>query len=146
MGFLDTPAHAPALSGKYLGKRDIPLGVRKHFHVCACASGVYYPFCLTEMTPANNPTREASCSVPLLGISHTSFTPSKRQLTFLLCSNSFVFLLSDICLAHWFWLSSVQFSRSVISNSLQPHALPHARPPCLSPTPRVYSKSCPLSR
>ena len=40
--------------------------------------------------------------------------------------------------------SSVQFSRSVMSNSLQPHGLQHARPPCLSPTPGVYSNSCPL--
>ena len=40
--------------------------------------------------------------------------------------------------------SSVQFSRSVVSNSLRPHGLKHARPPCLSPTPRVYSNSCPL--
>ena len=39
-----------------------------------------------------------------------------------------------------------QFSRSVISNSLQPYVLQHARPPCPLPTPRVYSKSCPLSR
>ena len=38
-----------------------------------------------------------------------------------------------------------QFSRSVMSNSLQPHGLQHARPPCPSPTPRVYSNSCPLS-
>ena len=44
------------------------------------------------------------------------------------------------------WNQSVQFSRSVMSNSLQPHGLPHARPPCPSPTPRVYSNSCPLSR
>ena len=43
-------------------------------------------------------------------------------------------------------LISVQFSCSVVSNSLQPHGLQHARPPCPSPTPRVYSKSCPLSR
>ena len=35
--------------------------------------------------------------------------------------------------------SSVQFSRSVVSNSLQPHELQYARPPCLSPTPSVYS-------
>ena len=42
--------------------------------------------------------------------------------------------------------SSVQFSRSVVSDSLQPHELQHARPPCPSPTPRVYSNSCPLSR
>ena len=42
--------------------------------------------------------------------------------------------------------SSVQFSRSVVSNSLRPHESQHARPPCPSPTPRVYSNSCPSSR
>ena len=41
---------------------------------------------------------------------------------------------------------SVQFSHSVMSDSLQPHGLQHARPPCPSPTPGVYSNSCPLSR
>ena len=38
---------------------------------------------------------------------------------------------------------SVQFSCSVVSNSLRPHESKHARPPCPSPTPRVYSNSCP---
>ena len=38
----------------------------------------------------------------------------------------------------------VQFSHSVMSDSFQPHGLQHARPPCLSPTLRVYSNSCPL--
>ena len=42
--------------------------------------------------------------------------------------------------------SSVQYSHSVMSNSLQPHELQHDRPPCQSPTPRVYPNSCPLSR
>ena len=41
--------------------------------------------------------------------------------------------------------SSVQFSRSVMYNSLRPHESQHARPPCPSPTPRVHSNSCPLS-
>ena len=41
---------------------------------------------------------------------------------------------------------SVQFSRSVMSDSLRPHGLQHARSPCPSPTPRVYPNSCPLSR
>ena len=40
---------------------------------------------------------------------------------------------------------SVQFSRSVVSNSLQPHGLQHTRPLCPSPAPGVYSNSCPLS-
>ena len=40
---------------------------------------------------------------------------------------------------------SVQFSHSVVSDSLQPHESQHARPPCPSPTPGVHSNSCPLS-
>ena len=43
-------------------------------------------------------------------------------------------------------LCSIQFSHSVMSNSLQPHELQHARPPCPSPTPRVHSDSRPLSQ
>ena len=42
--------------------------------------------------------------------------------------------------------SSVQFSHSVVSNSLQLHELQHARPPCPSPTPGVHSDSCSLSQ
>ena len=43
-------------------------------------------------------------------------------------------------------LSSVQFSHSVVSDSLQPCELQHARPPCPSPTPGVHSNSCPSSQ
>ena len=42
-------------------------------------------------------------------------------------------------------VSSVQFSHSVVSDSLRPQGLQHARPPCPSPTPRVHSNSCPLN-
>ena len=42
--------------------------------------------------------------------------------------------------------SSVQFSRSVMSNYLWPHESQHARPPCLTPVPGVSSNSCPSSR
>ena len=41
---------------------------------------------------------------------------------------------------------SVHFSCSVVSDSLRPRELQHARPPCPSPTPGVHSNSCPLSR
>ena len=41
---------------------------------------------------------------------------------------------------------SVQLSRSVVSNSLWPHEPQHLRPPCPSPTPGVYTNSCPLSQ
>ena len=43
-----------------------------------------------------------------------------------------------------FQFSSVQFSRSVVSDSLWPHGPQHTTPSCLSPTPGVHSNSCPL--
>jgi len=43
------------------------------------------------------------------------------------------------------WVS-VQFSHSVVSDSLRPHESQHARPPCPSPTPRVHSNPCPSSQ
>ena len=43
-------------------------------------------------------------------------------------------------------ISSVQFSHSVVSDSLRPHKPQHARPPCPSPTPGVHSDSCPSSQ
>ena len=59
------------------------------------------------------------------------------------------FLLDTLSLTEFFLkrdtkhLSSVQFSHSVLSDSLWPHGLQHARPPCPSPTPRDSSNSCP---
>ena len=47
---------------------------------------------------------------------------------------------------HWYIISSVQFSHSVMSDSLRPHELQHARPPCPSPTPGVHSDSRPSSQ
>ena len=52
--------------------------------------------------------------------------------------------LSPSAMAHTLW--SVQFSRSVLSYSLRPHGLQHARLPCLPSTPRTCSNSCPLSQ
>ena len=48
------------------------------------------------------------------------------------------------CMWHDYF-SLVQFSRSVVSDSLRPHESQHARPPCPSPTPRVYPNPCPSS-
>ena len=47
---------------------------------------------------------------------------------------------------HALWSQSVQFSHSVMSNSLRPHEPQHARPPCPTPTPRVHPNPRPLSR
>ena len=52
----------------------------------------------------------------------------------------------SIMILFYLGFSSVQFSHSVVSNSLWPHESQHARPPCPSPTPGVHSNSCPSSR
>ena len=77
-------------------------------------------------------------------------------LVFLLYCFFFLLLLRDKCslyfgyfINHFFpdyQFSSVQFSRSVVSDSLRPHQLQHTRPHCPSPTPGVYPNSCPLTR
>ena len=59
-------------------------------------------------------------------------------------TNSWTAWMTEQQFIHQF--SSVQSSHSVMSNSLRPHGLQHARPPCPSPTPRVYPNSCPLSQ
>ena len=53
---------------------------------------------------------------------------------------------NDCIINHHLNISLVQFSCSVMSDSLQPHGLQHTRLPCLSSAPGVYSNSCPLSR
>ena len=58
-------------------------------------------------------------------------------------SNKVIHILSPFSLTQ---LKSVQFSRSVVSDSLWPHKLQHARPPCPSPTPGVHPNPCPSSR
>ena len=57
----------------------------------------------------------------------------------ILCINVYSIFMTIINL-------SVQFSLSVVSNSLPPHELQHARLPCPSPTPRACSNSCPSSQ
>ena len=63
---------------------------------------------------------------------------SKNEISII---NLFIFIYWDI--VHF---SSVQFSHPVVTDSLQPHGLQHARPLCPSPIPGAYSNSCPLSQ
>ena len=65
------------------------------------------------------------------------------------CSTSYVIREMQIEMRHHYTpiqFSSVQFSRSVVSDSLWPHESQHTRPPCPSPTPRAHSNPCPWSR
>ena len=79
-----------------------------------------------------------------------TFTFNSLHLHFPKCVTSLISLsfttVTQTCYCLIMMFSSVQFSRSVVSDSLQPHESQHARPPCPSPTPRVYSDSRPLSR
>ena len=52
----------------------------------------------------------------------------------------------DASMRFSWWDGSLKFSCSVVSNTLRPHGLQHARPPCLSPTPEAYPYSCSLSQ
>ena len=56
---------------------------------------------------------------------------------------TFTFSLSSFIFKRVFSSSSVQFSCSVVSDSLRPHESQHTRPPGPSPTPGLYSNSCP---
>ena len=58
---------------------------------------------------------------------------------------SWVMGIWPLCDISYEYISSVQFSCSAVSDSLQPHGLQHFRPPCLPPIPGVYSNSYPLS-
>ena len=80
----------------------------------------------------------------LMGIFVASFFKRLLQIKLLwtlhvsFYSHKFLFLLDS--------LYKVQFSHTVVSDSLRPHGLQHARLPCLSPTLRAYSNSCPSSQ
>ena len=97
------------------------------------------------------------CKVKPISVKHTWIAPSISKGTHLLINLGSKYQLlqnysfwglfwSVHCVSQMFQFSSVQLSRWVKSDSLQPQGLQHARPPCQSPTPRVYSNSCPLSR
>ena len=73
-----------------------------------------------------------------------SFKPNFSLSSFTFIKMLFSSLLSAIRVVSSAYL--VQFSCSVVSDSLQPHELQHTRPPCPSPTPRVHSNSCPSSQ
>ena len=79
--------------------------------------------------------------------SHSHLLPHRPKV----CS---LYLCLFCCLAYrvivtiflnFIYMHSVQFSHSVVSNSLRPHELQHARPLCPSPTPGVHPNSCALS-
>ena len=59
-------------------------------------------------------------------------------------THTYIYVTNRSSISNSFLVISVQFSHSVMHNSLWSHGLQHTRPPCPSSTPRVYSNSCPL--
>ena len=72
------------------------------------------------------------------------YSPWGLQRIWPLVTNTFLHMYTA-CVMYFALLIS-QFSRSVMSDSLWPHGLQHASPPCPSTTPWVHSNSCPLSQ
>ena len=85
--------------------------------------------------PSDSPPRRSLPPVSCMPNSVNTGYPVKSEFQ----KNGYIFSI-------YIYIYIYQFSRSVMSHSLQPHEPQHARPPCPSPTPRVYPNSCPLSQ
>ena len=94
------------------------------------------------------PRKIKSVTVSIISpsICHEVMGPNAMILVYWMLSFKPAFSLSSFTLIKRLFQSVSQFSHSVMSDSLRPHGLQHARLPCTSPTPRVYSKSCPSSQ
>ena len=63
-----------------------------------------------------------------------------------ICIHIYICVCVCVCIYIYIYIYIINISHSVMCDSLWPHGLQHARPPCPSPTPGVYSNSCPLSQ
>ena len=93
---------------------------------------------------------QRNCIWPLrsIHVTHCVIGSFVRLNNILWCGCTIVYLFIPLLKGrHWGSFSfSIQFSRSVVSDSLRPHDPQHARPPCPSPTPGVHPNPCRLSR
>jgi len=105
-------------------------------------------------TPLSHSCSSHSCRTQHQTRSSTVWYNTEQALGLIAGSAFYAWLNSYFTPPYWDWYFlllvyysdvKVQFSRSVISDSLRPHSLQHARPPCLLLTPGAYSNSCPLS-
>ena len=104
------------------------------FYECWVLSQLFH----SPLSPSSRGSWVAVCFLPL-GWCHLHI----RGYWYFSCTDTGTLLLYRCCYKKF---SSVQFSLLVVSNSLPPHESQHARPLCPSPTPGVYSNSCPSSQ
>ena len=81
-------------------------------------------------------------SLYLLSPQHQKWFPTQSLCLINICSLKQIGMLT---LFSFFHILLLLFSRSVVSDSLRPHGLPHARPPCPSPSTGAFLNSCPSS-
>ena len=109
---------------------------------CPFSSGSSWPrkwtgiSCIAGGFFTNWATKEALCLLHIVSVKHFSF-----YLFFLPSLPPLLFTFSNLQKSKNYF--QLQISRSVVSDSLRPHELQHARPPCPSPTPRVHPNPCP---
>ena len=118
-----TPAESPALfCCLWLSNRDMHFNLSIVFCICLLSFPYHQPLFSTVLTDfcSNIQRGDGGRGNLAIGQGEQSQAPSK------MCPD--------------------QISRSVVSDSLRPHKLQHARPPCPSPTPGLHSDSCPLSQ
>ncbi|ELR53073.1 hypothetical protein M91_11706, partial [Bos mutus] len=95
-------------------------------------------WCLETSLFLRLPSRDGALSLPLLSLFFVFYIFSYLLSKTMGCFSGCLMFSAGI------QKSAVQFSHSVMSDSLRTHESQHARPPCPSPTPRVHSNSCPL--
>ena len=88
--------------------------------------------------------KQCTCCSGLHQASNSSIFYASIPLIFLMFNLAFIERRTPFLL-HFHFIGFSSVPSSVLSDSLWSHGLQHARPPCPSPTPRVYSNSCPLS-
>ena len=130
------------LAVKYMRYHCIPIGMAK---IQNTDTFKYSQVC--KMWRKRN-----SCSL-LVGLQNTATLKDSLVACFPFTKKNFLqvsFTKKKTSNDHWRQPSKsnlkLQFSHSVVSDSLRPHELQHTRPPCPLPTPRVHPNSCPSSR
>ena len=148
------PLHLRTLQENPHGQRSLAgyssWGCRvRHNWATKHSTGVTKSFILSQLAVNQHQIKALNCSswewTVLKGLGESEqegprYAKKAVKLSWILCKYIY------FCYAKFLLEVSVQFSHSVVSDSLWPHGQQHARPPCPSPTPGVYSNSCPLSR
>ena len=103
------------------------------------------PVLKMDSLPSEPPGKLKNTGVGSLSILQGTFPTQELNQRLLHCGG-ILYQLSYQGSPIFHYISSVQFSHSVMSDSLRPPESQHARPPCASPTPGVHSDSCPSSQ